>query len=296
MSLSTELRNRTVPLIGSGLHLELLRRSEWICVGYFVYIALLSFFFKVSLRRRCWLLAINAAFVTGLFLLPLAAQSDSGWYVSVLRDWLPVPLILIGYHESGRLTFPRADQFFETTFLRWDEFLFRTGLFQLMKGNLPRWFDAILEFAYLQCYVIVPSGVAVLYLAHQKALADQYWSVVLPAVFAAYGLTPLFPAQPPRKLPQDLPSAHEPSVVRRFNLWIHDHASIKVNTFPSGHVAGAVAASMALMRPLPMAGACYLVITVGITLGAIRGRYHYSIDAVAGALVAVGAYLCNLLI
>jgi membrane-associated phospholipid phosphatase len=283
-------------LIGSGLHLELLRRSEWICVGYFVYIALLSFVLKVSLRRRCWLLALNAAVVDGLFFLSGAAESASGQFVSVLRDWLPVPLILLGYHESGRLTFPHADQFFENAFLRYDAYLFRPGLFHFVKRSFPGWFDAILEFSYLQCYVIVPSGIAVLYLAHQRTLADQYWSVVLPAVFAAYGLTPLFPAQPPRKLPQDSLSAREPSLLRRFNLWIHDHASIKVNTFPSGHVAGAVAASLALMRPLPIAAACYLIITVGIALGSIRGRYHYSVDAVTGALVAVGAYLSSVLL
>ncbi len=208
---------------------------------------------------------------------------------------LPAPLILLGYYESGRLTFPRADQSFEKAFLHWDEYLFRPGFLHFVKGNLPGWFDAILEFSYLQCYVIVPSGVAVLYLARQRALTDQYWSIVLPAVFAAYGLTPLFPAQPPRKLPQDLMSVLQPSLLRRFNLWIHDHASIQVNTFPSGHVAGAVAASLALMRPLPIAGACYLVIAVGIALGSIRGRYHYSVDAVIGAVVALGAYLCSVL-
>ena len=279
-------------MIGSGLHLVLLRRSEWICVGYFVYIALLSFFIRVPLRRR-WLVAMNAALVTALFLLPSAAELASGWCVSTLRDWLPIPLILLGYHESGRLTFPRADGSFEKAFLRWDEYLFRTGLFHFVKGSFPRWFDAVLEFSYLQCYVIVPSGIAVLYLAKQSNLADQYWSVVLPAVFAAYGLTPLFPAQPPRKLTDEVPSSRDPSLLRRFNLWIHDHASIKVNTFPSGHVAGAAAASLALMRPLPIVGVFYLVITVGITLGAVRGRYHYSVDAVAGALVAVAAYLCN---
>jgi hypothetical protein len=280
-------------LIGSGFHIALLRHSEWICVGYYVYIALLSFFIKVPLRRRCWLVAINAVLVTGLLFLPRGAELASGWFVSVLRDWLPVPLILFGYHESGRLTFPRPDQSVEKAFLRWDEYLFRTGLFHFVKGNLPLWFDAVLEFSYLQCYVIVPSGIAVLYLAHLSGLADQYWSVVLPAVFAAYGLTPLFPAQPPRKLTDEVQPSRDLSLLRRFNLWIHDHASIKVNTFPSGHVAGAVAASLALMQPLPIAGSCYLAITVAITLGAVRGRYHYSVDAVAGALVAVAAYLCN---
>lgn len=283
-------------MIGSGLHFALLRRSEWICGGYFVYIALLSFFIRISPHRRRWLVAVNAAVVIALLLLPRVDEFPSGQFASVLRDWVPVPLILLGYHESGRLTFPRGDQLIEKTFLRWDAQLSGLGLFHFMKGNLPGWLDAVFEFSYLQCYVIVPSGIAVLYLAHKTTLTDQYWSVVLPAVFTAYGLTPLFPAQPPRKLPEDSPPARGPSLLRRFNLWIHDHASIKVNTFPSGHVAGAVAASLALMRPLPIVGACYLLITVGITLGAIRGRYHYSVDAVTGALAAVAAYLCNWLI
>ena len=134
-------------------------------------------------------------------------------------------------------------------------------------------------------------GIAVLYLTPQRAFADQYWSVVLPAVFAAYGLTPLFPAQPPRKLPLDFVSAREPSSLRRLNLWIHEHASIKVNTFPSGHVAGAVSASLALMRPLPLVGSCYMIIAIGIVLGSVRRRYHYAVDGILGTLVAVAAYL-----
>jgi len=283
-------------LIGSGLHFALLRRSEWICVAYFVYIALLSFFIRIPSRRRCCLVTVNTALVVAFLLLPGVAGSASGRFLSVFRDWLPVPLILFAYHESGRLTFPRTDQFFENAFLRWEEGFFRSGLFHFAKGNASGWFDALLEFSYLQCYVVVPSGIAVLYLAHRPVLADQYWSVVLPAVFIAYGLTPLFPAQPPRKLPQDSPPAHEPSLLHRLNHWIHDHASIKVNTFPSGHVAGALAASLALIRPLPIVGACYLVITLGITLGSVRGRYHYSVDAVTGALAATAAYLCNWLI
>lgn len=265
-------------------------------MGYFVYIALLSFFIRVPLRRRSRLVAVNAVLVFGLLLLPGAAGFASGNAVSILRDWLPVPLILFGYHESGLLTFPHADQFFENAFLRWDEHLFRWGLFHFANTNVPGWVDAALEFCYLQCYLIVPSGIVVLYLAHQAALTDQYWSVVLPAVFVAYGLTPLFPAQPPRKLPQASRPGRERSMLRRFNLWIHDHASIKVNTFPSGHVAGALAASLALMCLLPIAGACYLVITFGITLGSIRGCYHYSVDAVTGALAAIAAFLCNSLV
>ncbi|HKS76454.1 MAG TPA: phosphatase PAP2 family protein, partial [Terriglobales bacterium] len=128
----------------------------------------------------------------------------------------------------------------------------------------------------------------VLYLAHQRRFADSYWSVVLPAIFIAYGATPLFPAQPPRKLAQNLlRSAPGLPPLRRLNLWVLDHAGIKVNTFPSAHVAGAVSAGLALTRLLPIAGICYMVVAIGIALATVRGRYHYCTDAVLGIAVAV---------
>jgi len=219
-------------------------------------------------------------------------------FISVIRDWLPAPLILLGYREAGLLTFPRRDQFFEKAFLRWDEQLFRWPVLRFLgpNGRLPGWVDTVLEFSYLQCYVIVPSGIAVLYFAHLGRFADQYWSVVLPAVFVAYALTPLFPAQPPRKLQPDSSAARQSSRLRRLNLWIHDHASIKVNTFPSGHVAGAISASLVLIRLLPAAGVCYLIMAVGIVLGSVRGRFHYSLDAISGVVVAVAADLVSMLV
>lgn len=278
------------------LNFAALRHSEWICVVYFAYISFLSFSVKVPQLRRLKLLIANVTVVIAIFLLPAAVEVTSVQFVSVVRDWLPALLILLGYYESGCLTFPRSDQFFEKAFLRWDEYVFRIRPFCAVNGKLPGWLGATLEFMYLQCYVIVPSGIAALYLAHERSFTDWYWGIVLPAVFVAYGLTPLFPAQPPRKLPQKFVFELKPSPLRRLNLWIHDHASIKVNTFPSGHVAAAVAVSLALTRPLPAVGICYMIIALGIFLGAVRGRYHYALDAVAGATVAVAAYLSRILV
>ena len=280
-------------MLGSTLNLTLLRRSEWICLAYFAYITLLSFFIRVPARRRLEILMANVTVAVGLFLLPGAIGHTSRLFVSVVRDSLPAPLILLGYHEAGRLTFPRSDHSFEGAFLRWDERFFKIPWLAFLSPNcgFPAWLEALLEFSYLQCYVVVPSGIAVLYFAHLGRFADEYWSVVLPAVFTAFGLTPLFPAQAPRKLANDAHAPRHAPPLRTFNLWILDHASIKVNTFPSGHVAGAVSASLALMRILPAAGICYLIIAVGIVLGSVRGRYHYALDAMAGAVVAIVAFM-----
>jgi membrane-associated phospholipid phosphatase len=237
------------------------------------------------------MMGLNLAIISWLFFLPEAGGFTPWLFVSVVRDWLPAPLIVVGYREAGRLTFPRPDRVFENAFLRWDKYLFGHPPFRSWFAGLPRWLDGVLEFAYLQCYPIVPAGIAILYLAREGRFADYYWSVVLPAVFVSYGLTPLFPALPPRLLSPETPSVGQTLLLRKLNFWVHDHAGIRCNTFPSGHVAGAMAASFVLIERLPVVGVLYLAIATGITLGAVRGGYHYVVDASLGIIVAAGAFL-----
>lgn len=80
------------------------------------------------------------------------------------------------------------------------------------------------------------------------------------------------------------------------NLWVLDHASIKFNSFPIGHVAGAVSASLAIMGLMLTAGACCTAIAIGISMGSVRGRYHYTADVVLGVVVAVGASVGSVLV
>jgi membrane-associated phospholipid phosphatase len=271
--------------------LGLLRRSEWTCLGYFLYIALLSFFFPVS-KRRCGLIAfVNLLIGTTFWALPGGVKLTSPLFISVVRDWLPAPLIVLAYHEAGLLTFPRADRTFERMLLGWDKRLRMPASLPALPAKLPTRLEGLLEFSYLMVYPIVPLGLAALYLAHLGRFADQFWSVVLPAVFVCYGLTPWFPALPPRRLLPDNPKPEGLSRLRRLNLWMLDRTSIQANTFPSAHVAGAAASSLALLIHLPLLGACYLCITLGIGIGAMRGRYHYAIDVLMGALAGILAFV-----
>jgi membrane-associated phospholipid phosphatase len=62
------------------------------------------------------------------------------------------------------------------------------------------------------------------------------------------------------------------------------------NTFPSGHVAVAVAAAVSVAAVSPAAGVLFLIVAAGITVGSVTGRYHYVVDALTGVLVAVAAW------
>ncbi len=52
--------------------------------------------------------------------------------------------------------------------------------------------------------------------------------------------------------------------------------------------------SLVLLYPAPWAGAVFLCISVSIALGAVLERYHYSVDALPGAALALVSFLAGL--
>jgi membrane-associated phospholipid phosphatase len=68
--------------------------------------------------------------------------------------------------------------------------------------------------------------------------------------------------------------------------------TIRVNA-PSGHAAGSLAVGLAVVGALPMPGVLLLVLAAGICIACVVGRYHYVVDVVAGAVVALVIWLAN---
>ena len=147
------------------------------------------------------------------------------------------------------------------------------------------------EFAYVLCYPLIPLGLGVLYLWHLRQNADQYWAAILPATYLCYVVLPFVRALPPRLLQAEEELKAERCSIRRLNLWLLRHASIHVTTFPSAHVAATIAASLVLLRFVPLAGLVFLLLSLSIAIGAVKGRYHYALDALLGAGLAVVVFV-----
>ena len=80
------------------------------------------------------------------------------------------------------------------------------------------------------------------------------------------------------------------TLMRRLNRVMVRETSIGVNTFPSGHVAGALATAIAVGEVSPELTLWFLTAAALITLASVLGRYHYAADAAAGALVTLTAW------
>jgi membrane-associated phospholipid phosphatase len=200
--------------------------------------------------------------------------------LETLRDWLPALVILFAYFVTG-LFFVAPSARAEAWLTRWDDRLMGRRRFE----NIPAAAQVYFDIVYDACFLIIPAGFAVLVWAGLSAHADRYWTLVSAAEFLAFGTLPWFQARPPWAI--EARRAIDRTAVRRFSLSFVSHTTIHANTFPSAHASASLAVALALWPAVPWAGAVFTVLAVSIAAGSLVGRFHYTIDAIAGLLLAV---------
>jgi hypothetical protein len=264
-----------------------LRTAEAVSIVYFVILALVAWVRPAGFGSR--LLVSGMAVAVTLGLAGLAASSTApGAPGAVVRDWMPLGLLLLAYWTPRALvTAPHTG--FERWLLRTDARVLGSGP-GLALQRAPSWVNEVLELSYLTVYPLVPVSLSILLTAGVTPDVDRFWTTVLLAEFVCYGLLPLFPTRPPRALEAADPGRHR-SFARTLNAWVLANASNQWNTFPSGHVAGAVACGLALVPDVPVAGTAVLSLAMLIAVASVWGRYHYAADAAAGVVVALLAFV-----
>jgi membrane-associated phospholipid phosphatase len=198
------------------------------------------------------------------------------------RDWSPLFVILVGYYLSGRF-FIEASLPFEEWLLAWDRRLF--GDPPARFARWPRPVIVGLEAVYMLTFAVLPAGCAVLYLSGQRAAVNRYWTMVTAAEFGAFAPLAFVQTRPPWALEPG--RQRDAASFRRLGLFWVRHTSHCANTFPSGHAAGSLAVAFGVLTAVPAAGAAFLAVALAIAVASVVGRYHYFVDVITGALLAV---------
>jgi membrane-associated phospholipid phosphatase len=265
-----------------------LRRSEQVLLFYFAYTTVMGLTLGVHGVNRGELLAINAglgiAFLLILPRVPLAAE----W-----RDWLPYPLGLVCYREAGWLASAIQPHDLERRWIAWDRLILDTWHGRAAIESAGAAIPSVLEAAYLSVYVIGPLSVLLLYVFRRREESDRLWVAFLLGLMLSYIQFPFWPSEPPRTVfpTLDLPSYLTP--IRRLNLFLVGNYGIHSSVFPSAHVSGVVAGALMLRRIMSerkWVGNAMLAVAMLIAIATVYGRYHYAVDALAGAAVGMVAY------
>jgi membrane-associated phospholipid phosphatase len=244
-------------------------------IVFFVYVGAVAALRKSIPARRLALLTAGTGSV-------IAVVSAVIPRIDWLHGWVvPPALLLLGYWGSGalfRAPMARAEAVLMTTDRR----------LGIPRHGIPRTVAEILEAAYVGVYPIVAIGFILHLTLTPSPSPDRFWAVVLITDFICFGMLPWIQTRPPRALEQGDPWR---SSVRGFNLRLLGATSIHANTFPSGHTAEAIAAALLVLgAPLPVVIGMFAG-AAAISAGAVLGRYHYALDAMAGWVVGIVVWL-----
>ena len=248
-----------------------MRRSDWVCLAFFTYLACAAWYPPLPRGARLRLSAVAAAVVAWIFV-------ASARLPGRMHDWAPLVYISVGYYLTGRL--------FAAPSLRLEEWLLATDRRLLGDpttrfARWPRGLTAYLEIVYTFCFLLLPAGLAVLVVGGHAAEADYYWTMVAAADLGAFAPLAVFQTRPPWQL--EPPAVLSAPRAHAVTTWMVRNATIGANTFPSGHVAVSIAIAIAVGRTMPAAGVLLLAVALTIGVACVVGRYHYVTDAVAGA-------------
>ena len=248
---------------------------ERLVIGYLAFFVLAAPFARVARRKQVGTAAGAAAAAVAVYIVARTFPIDARLWLAALYValgyWIPVPLVPPG--EGGA---------FEAWLRRTDEAVRRRV------NSVPRWLAVWMELGYLACFPLVGMAFAVVWSAGSREDVARYWLAVLAAGYACYITLPWLVSRPPRLVQGDAVDVALTAVMR-LNRRVLGSVGHGLNTFPSGHVAVAVAAAMAAGRVWPAAGVVLGVVAAAVALGAVAGRYHYFVDVVLGAGVGVTA-------
>jgi membrane-associated phospholipid phosphatase len=263
------------------------RLSELVIVGWCAVVAVVALMRPLPTARRLGVLFGAATMASAA--LALAHVSSSG-LVDFVRNLAPALWVLAAYRIASR--------FFLAPDLRLERWLLATD--DRLLGGLdlesrltcgPRWFVEWLEVAYLAVYVMLPLGAWAAWNAGGTAAVDRYWRVVFPAEASCYLALAWLQTRPPRDLEPWVAQVRDRSAVRRMNEFVLHHGSHRMNTIPSGHAAGAVAVALALAWLGSGLAVPFALLAAAILVATVVGRYHFTVDTVTGAVVAVVCWL-----
>ena len=246
----------------------------------FLYAALAAAFLRPGVRRAVRFQAVGAS-MAGIAVTAASILAPVNLF---LHGWLlPAVLLYLFYWTTG-LLFVSPMTRVEDTFLRIDHAL----RIRALGARTPKWLVEILEFAYAGVYGLIPIALILRLWLSPAPDVDRFWTVILVTDFVCFGFLPWIQTRPPRALEPVEPWL---SSFRPLNLRLLGAASVRVNTFPSGHAAEGLAAALLVASLSPLIFWWMLVAALAVSAGAVFGRYHYAVDAFIGWFVALTVWL-----
>lgn len=269
---------------------------DWCAIGYLAITGVLILIFHKNVARWYLYLIVRAAVIAGIVSLTFV-QGDLPQPWQFIRDWYPLSTIALFYFEMGKLTQLVFHRFFDDAIIRWEKQVFRGMPSIELSDKFPSvLLSESLHLCYFSYYVIAVFLAAWLYF--QGKTVDFQETVFAETLTFNLSLLcyPFIPAAGPRYHFDKIEGKLASGFFFRLTHAILSTGSSKGTAFPSSHVSLSVIVLLCAFRYDTTAFLILLPFCTGLTLGTVYGRFHYAIDALAGAVLAVLLFIIMLVI
>lgn len=238
-----------------------------------------------------WLLTCDALVLALVELLQRAPRSSR--FAGIVALWYPFLLIPAYYGQLGVIGLDVA-HVHDLEVQRWEAALFagQPSLTWHRAMPLPA-LSWVLHACYLAHYAIFIGVPLWLWIRAGREACERAVFTIALTFFVCYVGFALFPvAGPYYWFPR--PSGPESRLATgRLVYRMLERGSSYGTAFPSSHVAASWVAVLLAIRRAPVLAAILAPVALGLAAGTVYGQFHYAVDALAGAAVALACFACG---
>jgi len=231
-----------------------------------------------------WYLAGNALALVLIALLPRAPLSK---FVLLVGGVYPLLMTLSYYTQLGLVGLDLG-RGHDWTIQQWEAALFGGQVSVTWHQRMPSLaLSWVLHACYGSYYWLLVASPLVLFFRRSRDAFERGAFMMTLAMYACYVVFALYPVTGPR---YEFGNATGPAVTvlpARIVHWILEGGSAFGTAFPSSHVAVSWCAALALWRDMRRAFWVFAPVAFGLALGTVYGQFHYAVDALAGAALAL---------
>jgi membrane-associated phospholipid phosphatase len=204
-----------------------------------------------------------------------------------LGEFYPLLLTLALYTHVGLVNAARGVAH-DARVMGWEQALFSTqpSVAWIRAFPSPAW-STLMHAAYLSYYAIVAAAPLALWWSGRQAAARETLLLIMLAFYACYTVDFAFPVAGPRYVFPPARNAATAVPLAVVTQRLLERGAAWGTAFPSSHVAAGLAAALCAWRRLRPLGAVLLPLALLLALATVYGQFHYAVDALAGAFVAL---------
>jgi membrane-associated phospholipid phosphatase len=272
--------------------IDFARSTTTLTASYLAITAALIAILGQTVPGRVSLVALHLT-LSGSLLVLNRARPRAG-ILRVIRDWHPLMLFPFLYKEVELLAAVIGDWRLSAAIPAWEAALFagQPSLYLSERLSFVP-LSEYLHFCYLSHLIVIPSVAAYWYVSGRRTAFGELLLMLSTVLLGSYLFFILLPVDSPYYRWQRL---GPPLSGHFFFDLVHEmsgRGGARGGAFPSAHVSSAVVVSLVAWRH--QRGLAYLIvpITGGVMVATVYGRFHYALDSIVGAALAitvVGAY------